>query len=355
MTDFNAGVVFQPKLVSLSTATGSSAGAVIQANVQGAGTADTLTLIDGDGDDMCTSATVIRYGVLECHVKSADYSTGTSVGVKDTNSGTEYAECANGVASECEYTTYATDIEFGAVTKTSSTVLSFTAGTDLDKFGIGSQKCTATFAGIVADSCEVISATEATATFTTGVPTSDTEQMPELRLRDTSGDDLIEQIVGSGSVLTGITNALVVTAESSGAACSFAGGCTHVVTAEGLTTDIKGGKATIRVCGRECTLREDLSSASEAHCAVPFVQTIGSRASFSLADDAPIVGPTITESGNWGGISFDGHNLPGPTGSGANCYIGTEFTDGFVGYITELRFFMDYFTEREARVGHLKF
>jgi hypothetical protein len=357
MPDFKAGVVFPPKLVSLSTATGSSAGAVIHANVQGAGTRDKLTLVDEAGDDMCASATVIRYGVLECHVKSADYSLGTSVRVKETATadGTVYEGCANDTPSACQYTTYATDIEFQAVAKTSPTVLSFTAGTDLDKFGTGVEKCTATFAGIAADSCEVISATEATATFTTGVPTSDTEQMPELRLRDTSGDDLIEQIVASDAVATGITNALLVTSEASGLVCSHAGGCVHTVTAEGLTSDIKGGKATIRVCGKECTLREDLSTASEAHCELPSIQTIGSRAWFSLAEDAPIVGPTITESGDWGGIAFDGENLPGPTGSGANCYIGTEFTDGFVGYITELRFFMDYYTSREARVGHLKF
>jgi hypothetical protein len=39
----------------------------------------------------------------------------------------------------------------------------------------------------------------------------------------------------------------------------------------------------------------------------------------------------------------------------SNCYIGTKFTDGFVGYITELKFFMDYFEDKEARVDHLKF
>jgi hypothetical protein len=61
------------------------------------------------------------------------------------------------------------------------------------------------------------------------------------------------------------------------------------------------------------------------------------------------------ESGDWSGMAFDGNNIPGVTGSQSNCYIGTEFTEGFVGYITEVRFFMDYFTDRENRVRFLKF
>jgi hypothetical protein len=103
MNSFSAGVTFEPKLIGLTSKTGSAAGAVIQAKIQGAGTADQLMLIDDSNDDMCTTATVIRYGVLECHVNSdRDYSVGTSVRVKDINGDAAY-ECANDVLSECQY------------------------------------------------------------------------------------------------------------------------------------------------------------------------------------------------------------------------------------------------------------
>jgi len=69
---------------------------------------------------------------------------------------------------------------------------------------------------------------------------------------------------------------------------------------------------------------------------------------------AAIQGPELLESGDFGGIAFDGHNIPGSTNTGSNCYIGTVFTEGFVGHITELRFFMDFFTDRDARINYLK-
>jgi hypothetical protein len=211
-----------------------------------------------------------------------------------------------------------------------------------------------TFVSIVADGCTIGSANQVTTTFTSGVPTTDADAKPELRLVDTAGDDDIEMIATDLAV-TGITNPLVVSAEPMSLTCSFAGGCIYTASAEGLTTDIKEGKAQIQVCGKECTIREDLSSDAEAHCELPFIQTIGSRDTFTLVEASAIVGPTITESGSWGGIAFDGKNVPGPSDSGANCYIGTSFTDGFKGYITEFRFFMDFYSDRDARIGHLKF
>jgi hypothetical protein len=78
MNSFIDGVVFEPKLIGLTRNDGSSAGGLIQAKVQGAGTADELMLIDDNNNDMCTSATVTRYGILECHVvDDEDYSMGT--------------------------------------------------------------------------------------------------------------------------------------------------------------------------------------------------------------------------------------------------------------------------------------
>lgn len=163
-----------------------------------------------------------------------------------------------------------------------------------------------------------------------------------------------EQEVVSSGVATGITNPLVVTAETSGLTSSFAGGNLFSVTAEGLTTDIKNNRAQIQVCEKECKLSED-STDAEAKCELPFIQTIGSRNTFTLVEAASIVGPTILESADFGEKFFDGKNLPGISGSSSNCYIGTSFTEGFIGYVTEFRFFMDYISNRDKQVGFLKF
>jgi len=123
MTDFPT-VTFEPKFYGLTTNTGSIAGAVIQAKFAGVGTTDTITLIDSDNDDMCSTATVLRYGVLECHVKAKSYSSSFLVRAKDTTSNTVY-DCANDVNTNCEYSTTLT-LEHTAVTNPSSTTIQLT-------------------------------------------------------------------------------------------------------------------------------------------------------------------------------------------------------------------------------------
>ena len=67
LTDFAEGVIFEPKLRSLSVNEGSAAGAVFWADVTGVGVLDDLTLVDQDGNSICETASVISYSVLECH------------------------------------------------------------------------------------------------------------------------------------------------------------------------------------------------------------------------------------------------------------------------------------------------
>ena len=65
--ELQTGIVFEPKLVSLSTNTGSAAGSKITATVKGVGIYDQVTLWDDvNGIDMCQTATVTDYGQLEC-------------------------------------------------------------------------------------------------------------------------------------------------------------------------------------------------------------------------------------------------------------------------------------------------
>ena len=49
-----------------------------------------------------------------------------------------------------------------------------------------------TFNGVSADTCSIVSNTEVTATFTTGVPIAQVETVPELVIIDARGDYPIE-------------------------------------------------------------------------------------------------------------------------------------------------------------------
>ena len=78
-----------------------------------------------------------------------------------------------------------------------------------------------------------------------------------------------------------------------------------------------------------------------------------------IDEPGEIMGTIVESATSMGGVSFDGENLPGPEGTGADCYLGTMFEgDGsgyFVGILTEIRFFMDYFSDKAVYSGNLKF
>ena len=87
----------------------------------------------------------------------------------------------------------------------------------------------------------------------------------------------------SQTTLEGITNDLVVSNDASNTVtCGFAGGCHRVVEAPGLTASIIAGRARIDVCGRECVLDESASTATEAACEIPYIQSLSSIESFYI-------------------------------------------------------------------------
>ena len=88
--------VFTPKIVELSTNEGSQAGSKIYANVQGVGINDSVTLVDRTNTspanrDLCQTATVLRYGVVECNTKAEVIPTDIEVGVKNIDNSQSYS------------------------------------------------------------------------------------------------------------------------------------------------------------------------------------------------------------------------------------------------------------------------
>ena len=63
---FDQGIQFDPKLINLSTHEGPGAGAVIYAEIIGAGVDDEYTLVDSTNFVICEKATMLAYSLLEC-------------------------------------------------------------------------------------------------------------------------------------------------------------------------------------------------------------------------------------------------------------------------------------------------
>lgn len=74
------GLEFEPKLAGLTTNSGSVAGSRIYASVAGIGLdATDVTLVDGDGTEICQAIAVYEYGELECDTIEGEIVEGTLI------------------------------------------------------------------------------------------------------------------------------------------------------------------------------------------------------------------------------------------------------------------------------------
>ena len=106
-TMFDAGIQFDPKLINLSEHEGTAAGGVIYAEIIGAGMSDPYTLVDSDDFEICETSKMLAYTLLECKMKAKEYSTATTMKVKNTVTEAIY-NCGNTDATQCQYSTKST-------------------------------------------------------------------------------------------------------------------------------------------------------------------------------------------------------------------------------------------------------
>lgn len=139
---------------------------------------------------------------------------------------------------------------------TDANTITFT-GTVFDFSGDYTPK--AEFVGIQADTVTLVSATSVTAVFTLGVPISVNATIPILSFLKTSSTEEIFALTSSN-----LTNALSVTATTSGLTCSFAGGCEYEITSNSLAIMLSNDSSSnyISVCDEVCVYNETASSAT---------------------------------------------------------------------------------------------
>jgi hypothetical protein len=222
---------------------------------------------------------------------------------------------------------------------------------------------------VQSDSCTVNSASEIVASFLNGIPVTSTAVFPSVSLFQDCDSDMSTLCTDnslqtsiyatSTTSLEGITNDLVVSNDASNTVtCGFAGGCHRIIEAPGLTASMKANRARVDVCGFECVLDESASTDTQAACEVPYIQTLASIEQFHIIQPGEILGEVISTSDSFAELAFDSRNLPVASSTGANCYIGTMFAGDSSGYmigvLEEVKFFIDYFSDKSVYNGYLK-
>ena len=192
----------------------------------------------------------------------------------------------------------------------------------------------ASFMAVEADSVTIDSDTQATATWSLGVPTtsSDSAEPGLWFVKDGSTEThfAISEAVH--------TNALTVASSSSGLECSFAGGCTYEVSVNSGLASLFKHKPDgnyIQVCETPCEYLESESTSSAVKCKLPALSTSWSNSNFAIA---PV--QTNLSSGVYFGtgetyeLAFDGFLSTKNEDTSGTCNLGMEFRAGYVGMLT---------------------
>lgn len=186
------------------------------------------------------------------------------------------------------------------------------------------------FQGVESTSAVITDATTITATFANGVPLADTAAAASLRFVPTGGrrlflSDATMQLVAAVASTVTVTNTLAVTGSTQDLTCSYQGGCTYSVTADGLTSSLLAAGSTneIDVCGNPCVVDAAASDSTQTTCTVPLLSTSYSAKNYEIVTEG------IIHAGTWTGTAsdvelaklIDASNLSDMIdGTSTNCY-----------------------------------
>lgn len=216
------------------------------------------------------------YGEVECVTLPGVINASTVIGAKSYVS-QESIACNNTDPTLCQYQQLATDT-FPVISSIDNSVSNKVVFTGTD-FYTSNFLANASYGGAFADSVTIDSATQATATWTYGLPPLGVEAMPSLWFNETG-----TKVRHYANITSSLTKTLTVTSATNGLSCSFAGGCNLEVQADGLSTILKNDSTNnfISVCDEKCEFLPSASDSSKAVCELPKMSTVYSNANFKI-------------------------------------------------------------------------
>ena len=207
--------------------------------------------------------------------------------------------------------------------------------------------------GVEASSITVDSQTQMTATWTLGVPVLALASTPEISFVDDSGVTLFavnEQTVENSVNLASQTTSLE---------CSFAGGCLLEVGVAGLATAVSLNPEDnyVTVCDTVCKFNEASSTSSSYACNLPPISTAYSDENFGIGSETHSLqtGRYFGTGDNYARLFDSDIVFEDQTTSGTECFAGMEFREGFVGMLSQVKYFMGDVDNKEDYAGFMKF
>jgi len=361
-----AGVTFEPKFMMVSPNSGTPGSTLITATVPGIGTQTStkdLDIIDQTGRTICREdPTILEYGVIQCWTRREEYKDVFEVRVKN---GDNIYECVTENKEKCQYVQHNDEGTFPKVKSLEmvGNTLVYTG----EAFYTAGYTVTASYKSILATSVVVDSDTQATATFEGGIPiwTKTDQERSEranlnFELQGTGEDEakIIFKAINTGDAINDFVNPFTLGSSTAGASCSFNGGCPISVTGTpGIQTLFRENPKEnyINVCEQRCEYDDAASSAGEIVCNLAAVPTTYSNQNFQVGRVEKELNSGVYFGVSDANIAFDGSIFTRVDDNAATCQLGMEFKEGYVGSLQQVKYFINYISDRAQYENNLVF
>lgn len=149
-----------------------------------------------------------------------------------------------------------------------------------------------------------------------------------------------------------IEKSIEITSTTADLACSFAGGCTYAIESSGLYATLLGSdSSSIKVCGNECALREDLSDGAFAVCELSHLATTFSVDTYSITESAALHGTVFPVDS----VLDDSEVTIDHVDNTAGCNFGMTFKADHVAVLDEAKVYINFITSTAPYVDKLHF
>jgi len=357
------GISLEPKLVSISPSVGSLGGTLVSAVVPGVGTSTTgVDLVGADGKSICRDPKQLKitaYSKIECWTRFEALGEGAqAISVKQ---GEGKFECAANDKVNCQYT-QGSNADNSFPTIDSLAIKTNTLVMTGKGFYTKGYKVTASYSGIQATFVDIDSATQATATWIGGVPIfNKAEQDRDERANlifQLENSNTYFKAVNTAAEVSSFTNKFTFGSSSSGLKCSFNGGCELEMTGtSGVQTLIRDKPAEnyISVCEQKCVYENSGSTAEKIKCKLPAVPTTYSNNNFQIGKVEQELNSGVYFGVEDAKIAFDGSVFTRVNNNDNKCIVGMEFKQQYVGSLKQVKYFINYITDRKQYVDNLVF
>jgi len=327
---------FEPAVLAISPSSGSSAGSHIHVIGSGFGMETVGLNLMAGSDELCAEVVITGYGEFTCKTNAIEIADSSLISVVVDSVAQEISFIAGDVvySQSTIYTVNTATIDYNAIT--------LTGGFPAD----GSYTGHVTLGGIAASRVTITNDASLMAVWEFyGIPS--VTETPVVYFESNTDGHRHYAVVDE---LASCSKDLEIIGSSVDLMCSYAGGCSYAIEANGLSAALMDEANSVEICGSPCILNADLSDADYAVCDVPALATSHSAEAFTITESDVLYGEIFPADS----VLSDDEYVAPHIDRVNDCHFGMTFKEGHVGVLDEAKVYINFIVNTWVYQNNLK-